>query len=179
VTLNRRDFVKGVATVPIPSASSISIESSGELVNDVHTGLNPTAAGILQVESGIAWPELLRGYLALQTQQPVWGIQQKQGGADRMAEALSANAHGHCLDSPPIIADVEWIEIVTAQGKVERCDRNKNRELFTLAIGGYGLFGIITTVGLCLARRTKLRRRASGTAIINDSTNEWSAAAYL
>jgi FAD/FMN-containing dehydrogenase len=42
VTLNRRDFVKGVAAVPILSASSISIESSRELVNDDHTGLNPT-----------------------------------------------------------------------------------------------------------------------------------------
>ncbi len=182
MTLNRRDFVKGVAAVPILSASSISIDSSRELVNDVHTGLNPTwvdrvvrptsiveiqnvihechrqnkalsvsgsrhaaggqqfaerstlldmrgfnrvvgldnATGILQVESGIEWPELLRGYLALQTQQP---------------------------------------EIVTAEGKVERCDRKKNRELFTLAIGGYGLFGIITTVGLRLAQRIKLKRR--------------------
>ena len=42
MTLNRRDFVKGAAAVPILSASSISIESSRELVNDVHTGLNPT-----------------------------------------------------------------------------------------------------------------------------------------
>jgi FAD/FMN-containing dehydrogenase len=223
VTLNRRDFVKGVAAVPMLSASSISIEWSRELVNDVHTGLNPTwvdrvvrptsiieiqnvihechrqnkvlsvsgsrhaaggqqfaegstlldmrsfnrvvgldtATGILQVEGGVEWPELLRGYLALQTQQPLWGIRQKQGGADRMtlAGALSANAHGHCLGSPPIIADVEWIEIVTAEGKIERCDRKKNRELFALAIGGYGLFGIITTVGLRLARRNKLRRR--------------------
>jgi hypothetical protein len=223
VTLSRRDFVKDVAAVPMLSASSISIESSRELVNDVHTSLNPTwvdrvvrptsiieiqnvihecrrqnkvlsvsgsrhaaggqqfaegstlldmrgfnrvvgldaATGIVQVESGIAWPELLRGYLALQTQQPLWGIRQKQGGADRMtlAGALSANAHGHCLGSPPIILDVEWIEIVTAEGKIERCDRKKNRELFTLAIGGYGLFGIITAVELRVARRNKLQRR--------------------
>jgi hypothetical protein len=42
VTLNRRDFVKGVAAVPMLSASSISSESSRELVNDVHTGLHPS-----------------------------------------------------------------------------------------------------------------------------------------
>jgi hypothetical protein len=42
VTLNRRDLVKGAAAVPILSASSIAIESSRELVNNVHTGLNPT-----------------------------------------------------------------------------------------------------------------------------------------
>jgi len=81
-------------------------------------GLDATS-GILQVESGIEWPELVRGSLDLQEEHPVWGIRQKQGGADRMtlAGALSANAHGHCLGSPPIISDVEWIEIVTAEAR--------------------------------------------------------------
>src|SRR5260370_39477255 len=40
--LTRPESVHGVATVPILSVSSISIDSSRELVNDVHTGLNPT-----------------------------------------------------------------------------------------------------------------------------------------
>ncbi len=223
MTINRRGFIKGVAAVPILAPIAHSPQPSRELVNDVHTGLNPTwvdrvvrptsiveiqnllnesrrrnkvisvsgsrhaaggqqfaenstlldmrgfnrvigldaTSGILQVESGIEWPELVRTSLDLQEDNPVWGIRQKQGGADRMtlAGALSANAHGHCLGSPPIISDVEWIEIVTADGKVQRCDRKRDRELFSLIIGGYGLFGVITTVGLRLSRRRKLRRR--------------------
>jgi FAD/FMN-containing dehydrogenase len=39
-----------------------------------------------------------------------------------------------------------------------RCGRSENAELFRLAIGGYGLFGIVAEVTLRLVPRTKLRR---------------------
>ncbi len=117
--------------------------------------------GLLQVESGIEWPALMQGYLAAQGNNASWGIRQKQGGADHMtlAGALSANAHGHCLGSPPMIGDVEWIEILTADGKLQKCSRKQNTDLFSLAIGGYGLFGVITSIGFRLAPRGKVRRR--------------------
>src|SRR5580692_9599691 len=101
--------------------------------------------GVLHVEAGIEWPELVQGYLSLQKENVRWGIRQKQGGADRMSlgGALSANAHGHTLGTPPMIADVEWIELVTADGTTKKCSRKENAELFSLAVGGYGLFGII------------------------------------
>jgi FAD/FMN-containing dehydrogenase len=116
--------------------------------------------GVLHVEAGIEWPELVQGYLSLQKENVHWGIRQKQGGADRMSlgGALSANAHGHDLGSPPIISDVEWTEIVTADGSIKKCSRRENAELFSLAVGGYGLFGIITAVGLRLVHRRKIRR---------------------
>jgi FAD/FMN-containing dehydrogenase len=41
---------------------------------------------------------------------------------------------------------------------LHRCSRAENAELFGLAIGGYGLFGVITSVRLRLARRRKLER---------------------
>lgn len=117
-------------------------------------------AGVLHVEAGIEWPELIQGYLSLQKENVRWGIRQKQGGADRMSlgGTLSANAHGHGLGSPPIIGDVEWIEIVTADGLAKKCSRKENAELFSLAVGGYGLFGIITALGLRLVPRRKARR---------------------
>jgi FAD/FMN-containing dehydrogenase len=116
--------------------------------------------GVLHVEAGIEWPELVHGYLALQKENARWGIRQKQGGADRISlgGTLSANAHGHGLGSPPIIGDVEWIEIVMADGTSKKCSRKENAELFSLAVGGYGLFGIITAVGLRLVPRSKVRR---------------------
>ena len=116
--------------------------------------------GVLHVDAGIEWPELIQGYSALQKENVSWGIRQKQGGADRMSigGALSANAHGHGLGSPPMIGDVEWIEIVTADGSLKKCSRRENAELFSLAVGGYGLFGIITAVGLRLVPRRKVRR---------------------
>src|SRR3984957_3664407 len=120
--------------------------------------------GVLHVDAGIEWPELIQGYSALQKENVSWGIRQKQGGADRMSigGALSANAHGHGLGSPPMIGDVEWIEIVTADGSLKKCSRRENAELFSLAVGGYGLFGIITAVGLRLVPRRKGRRHVEG-----------------
>ena len=116
--------------------------------------------GVLHVEAGIEWPELIQGYLSLQNENVRWGIRQKQGGADRMSigGTVSANAHGHGLGSPPIISDVEWIEMVIADGSARKCSRKENAELFALAAGGYGLFGIITAVGLRLVPRRKVRR---------------------
>ena len=116
--------------------------------------------GVLHVEAGIEWPELIQGYLSLQKENVSWGIRQKQGGADRMSlgGALSANAHGHSLGSPPIIGDLEWIQVVTADGSVKKCSRRENAELFSLVIGGYGLFGIVTAVGLRLVPRHRIRR---------------------
>ncbi len=45
-----------------------------------------------------------------------------------------------------------------AVGEAHTCSRGENGELFRLAIGGYGLFGVITGVTLRLVRRQKLRR---------------------
>jgi len=119
-----------------------------------------TKSGVLSVESGIEWPELIQAYLKAQSTAPAWGIRQKQGGGDRMTigGTVSANAHGHCLGAPPIVSDMEWIEIATADKALQKCSRTEEKELFSLAIGGYGLFGIITAIGLRLAPRRKVRR---------------------
>jgi len=221
-TLKRRDFLRVISAAPFLATPALD-SPPGTLVNDVHTGGNPTwvdrveqptsadevqalikaakkhgkiisvsgsrhatggqqfalqsvlvdtrrmnrvvdldpKSGVLTVEGGIEWPELVQGYLKAQTAVPAWGIRQKQGGGDRMtiAGALSANAHGHCLGAPPIVSDVEWIEIATADKTIQKCSRRDAKELFSLAIGGYGLFGIITAVGLRLAPRRKVRRK--------------------
>jgi FAD/FMN-containing dehydrogenase len=124
-------------------------------------------SGLLIAEAGVEWPELIRGYSSMQLNGVKWGIRQKQGGGDHMtlSGALSANAHGHCLGAPPLVGDVEWLEIVTADGKVRRCSRKTEPELFSLAIGGYGLFGIISTVALRLVPRSKVRRRVEAFTI--------------
>lgn len=223
MSLSRRAFLTGLGALPLTNPTAVVTPTSEFVVNDVHTGLNPTKVeriirptsveeirelirelarrnkiisvsgsrhatggqqfaqnstlidmrsfgrildlnptnGILEVEAGIEWPELVKGYMELQPKQQAWGIRQKQGGADRMTlgGALAANAHGHGLGMPPIVADVDWLDLITADSSLLRCDRKRNKELFSLAIGGYGLFGVITTVGLRLAPRRKLRKR--------------------
>lgn len=117
--------------------------------------------GVLTVEAGIEWPELI-GYLHQQQDEKEhqWAIVQKQTGADKftLGGSLASNVHGRALDQKPIIANVESFTILDAQGEIHECSRSHNPELFRLAIGGYGLFGIITTVSLRLRERVKVRR---------------------
>ncbi|MGH7547049.1 MAG: FAD-binding oxidoreductase [Gemmatimonadales bacterium] len=120
------------------------------------------ARGLIDVEAGIQWPELMRYLLdAQQGAARPWGIRQKQTGADRLSigGALAANAHGRGLRFEPFIGDVESFVLVDADGTPRTCSREEDAELFRLAIGGYGLFGVITSVRLRLAPRVKVQRQ--------------------
>ncbi|MDH3195012.1 MAG: FAD-binding oxidoreductase [Hyphomicrobiales bacterium] len=118
-------------------------------------------AGIIEVEAGIQWPQLIGHLNRLQAGQPrQWAIAQKQSGADRLTigGALAANAHGRGLTMQPFISDVESFTLVDGDGDMRTCSRRENAELFRLAIGGYGLFGVIYSVRMRLVWRRKLRR---------------------
>jgi len=117
--------------------------------------------GIMEVEAGIEWPELIDGYLSLGNgDAQTWGIAQKQTGADRftMAGTIAANAHGRGLKMKPFVSDVESFVLVDATGTARMCSRTENPELFRLVHGGYGLFGVVTSVQLRLAPRKKVER---------------------
>ena len=72
--------------------------------------------------------------------------------------ALAANGHGRGLQLKPIVQDVESFVIVNDNGEAVECSRTSNPELFSLAIGGYGLFGVFSSVTLRLQRATRLLR---------------------
>ena len=127
--------------------------------------------GLLEVESGIQWPEILAFLHTSQAATPQtpaenvatakpWAFAQKQTGADRLTigGCLSANIHGRGLAMPPFINDVESFKLVTPRGNLMNCSREENSELFRLAIGGYGLFGFIHSATIRLVPRRKLER---------------------
>lgn len=121
-------------------------------------------SGLITVESGIIWPELMRGYLALQAgEQRQWGIRQKQTGADSLTVggAIAANIHGRGLDCAPFSCDVESIQVITPYGDLVTCSRRLDPDLFRMVVGGYGLFGIITAATLRLVPRQKVQRVVS------------------
>ena len=119
------------------------------------------AHGLIELGAGVKWRELVE---ALHSQQAgaeiIWTIRQKQTGADdlTLGGSLAANAHGRGLQMRPIIDDVEAFTLVNSSGEILRCSRSQNAGLFRLAIGGYGCFGIITSICLRLTPRLKLRR---------------------
>lgn len=117
--------------------------------------------GILEVEAGIEWPALLDYLIKEQGgRDKQWGIMQKQTGADRLSigGALASNVHGRGLKFKPIIDQIESFTLMNHAGAILRCSRDENSELFRLVIGGYGLFGIVTSVKLRLWERKKVQR---------------------
>lgn len=119
------------------------------------------AEGLLEVQSGIRWPELL-SYLerAQEGSRRPWGIAQKQTGGDQLTigGALAANVHGQGLTMKPFISNVEAFTLIDSNGHAHKVSRNSNPELFRCVIGGYGLFGIIHSVTLRLVPRLKVER---------------------
>ncbi len=111
--------------------------------------------GTITVEAGIQWPALLERLATTR-----WAIAQKQTGADRLSlgGAIAANAHGRGLTMAPLGGDLEELTLVDCDGELRRCARDENAELFGLVIGGYGLFGVVTSATLRLAPRRKLER---------------------
>lgn len=117
--------------------------------------------GQVTVEAGIEWPELIAYLHAQQAgQKESWSIREKQTGVDKVSigGSLASNIHGRSLKSPPFVRDVESFVLLDADGKLRTCSRTENQELFSLVIGGYGLFGIVVQVTLRLARRIKVQR---------------------
>ena len=120
-----------------------------------------TTAGEIEVEAGMQWPALIRALHRAQAgARDAWSIRQKQTGADRLTlgGALAANIHGRGLRLPPFVTDIASFVLVDARGVARRCSRTEHAELFRLAIGGYGLFGVVTSIRLRLGRRTVLER---------------------
>jgi FAD/FMN-containing dehydrogenase len=124
--------------------------------------------GLVEVGSGMMWLEFIEGLHAQQVgSDVVWSIRQKQTGADdlTLGGSLAANIHGRGLQLRPIIDDVEAFTLIDGAGKRYRCSREKNKELFRLAIGGYGSFGVITSIHMRLTLRQKMERLVEITTI--------------
>lgn len=117
--------------------------------------------GLMEVEAGIEWPEFVQHYLEAQRDSPrPWGIAQKQTGADRftIGGTMAANAHGRVLTRKPFVADVESFVLMDSNGELRTCSRTENAELFRLVIGGYGMFGIVTSATIRMVPRRKVER---------------------
>jgi FAD/FMN-containing dehydrogenase len=117
--------------------------------------------GLLHIEAGADWPTIIVATRALSGGPgDGWAIRQKQTGVDAvtLGGSISANAHGRGLTMRPLGDDIEDLTLVDSRGEAIVCSRDHNSELFSLAIGGYGLFGVIHSATLRLAPRMNLRR---------------------
>lgn len=116
--------------------------------------------GLVVAEAGVRWPALLEWLRRHPANARGWTLRQKQTGGDdfSLGGSIAANIHGRVLGRGPLVDDLEWIEIVDADGARRRLDRAQERERFALVVGGYGLCGLVTRVCLRLMPGRTLER---------------------
>ncbi len=108
-----------------------------------HMSLDANAR-ILTVGAGARWADVIpfldhRGF----------AVSIMQSNNDfTVGGSLSVNCHGWQNNSPPIASSVESFRLLNAAGTVVRCSRGENPDLFSLVLGGYGLFGVMLEVNL-------------------------------
>jgi len=110
-------------------------------------------SGILHVQAGARWSQIIpylnqRGRsVAIMQSDNTFSV----GGS------ISVNCHGWQYGRPPISSTVESFRLMQANGEIVQCSRTENQELFSLVLGGYGLFGIILDVDLRVVRNERYR----------------------
>jgi FAD/FMN-containing dehydrogenase len=111
------------------------------------------AKRILRVGAGARWSEVIP-YLDAQG----FSVSVMQASNDfSVGGSISVNCHGWQHDHEPIASTVESFRLMLADGSIVRCSRQEQKELFSLALGGYGLFGIILDVDLRVVPNERYR----------------------
>lgn len=118
--------------------------------NDVE--LEP-GTGVLHAGAGARWSKVIP-YLDARGLSPA--VMQSNNDFT-VGGSLSVNCHGWQPNRPPIASTVRSFRLMKADGTVVRCSRSENAELFSLALGGYGLFGIILDADLAVVPNERYR----------------------
>lgn len=103
-----------------------------------------TVTGILTVGAGALWADIIP---YLDKHGRAVSVMQSDN-AFSIGGSLSVNCHGWQHNKPPIASTVKSFRLINAKGEILNCSREENKELFSLALGGYGLFGIILEADL-------------------------------
>ncbi|QDV15774.1 putative decaprenylphosphoryl-beta-D-ribose oxidase [Gimesia panareensis] len=99
---------------------------------------------LLHVQSGARWSEIIPW---LDQQGKSVKVMQSNNSFT-VGGSISVNCHGWQYGCPPIASTVESFRLMRADGSIVTCSRTENPELFSLVLGGYGLFGVILDVDL-------------------------------
>jgi len=73
-----------------------------------------------------------------------------------LAATFSVNAHGWPVPKGPMGSTVKSLRMVLPDGELVTCSPNENSQLFNLAMGGYGLIGVIVDMEIEAARNARL-----------------------
>lgn len=108
---------------------------------------------ILHVQAGACWADVLH---YVHTRQRSLHVMQSNNSFS-VGGSLGANCHGWQSSSPPIASTVVAFRLFLADGTILRCSREEHAELFSLVLGGYGLFGIVIDAELAVCANVRYR----------------------
>ena len=157
----------GIPESEAPKQRQVRVHSADDLRKAMeharHCALRVDASGLdrvlrldathqlLEVQAAAPW-RALSAYLGASAPE-LAALAGLAGFAPTVQESVAANEPGP--DGRPVSAHVESMALVTADGELRRASRHSNRELFALAVGGQGVFGVPYSVTL---RVTSLRQ---------------------
>ena len=126
--------------------------SAVQMVGFRHMELDEPS-NVLKVGAGALWSDVLPYLDARGRSVAVM----QSNNSFTVGGSLSVNCHGWQVGQPPFVSSVESFRIMTVEGEVRTCSRTENADLFALASGGYGLFGVILDVRLRVVPNARYR----------------------
>lgn len=112
---------------------------------------------LLHVQAGAKWSEIIPW---LDQRGKSVAIMQSNNSFT-VGGSVSVNCHAWQYGRPPIASSVESFRLILADGRIVNCSRTRNKELFSLALGGYGLLGVILDVDLRVVPNERYRLEQS------------------
>jgi FAD/FMN-containing dehydrogenase len=114
-----------------------------------------TSRRIYRVAAGARWSTVIAGLDRIGFSPAVMQSNNDFG----VASTFSVNAHGWPVPFSGCGSTVRALSMVLADGSVVTCSRTENADLFRHAMGGYGLFGVITELELDMVPNARLTPR--------------------
>jgi FAD/FMN-containing dehydrogenase len=107
---------------------------------------------VYRVSAGARWDEVIAKLDPLGFSPKVMQSNNDFG----VASTFCVNAHGWAVPHGPFGSTVRALRLMLADGSLVECSRSANPELFGLAMGGYGLFGIIVDLDVEMEKNVLL-----------------------
>ena len=115
-----------------------------------------TAGRIYRVSAGARWRDVIGALDPIGFSPAV-----TQSNHDfSIGGTLSVNAHGWPVPFGPFGSTLRKFRLMLADGSVVVCSDSENPDLFRLAVGGYGLFGVVLDADLQMVENKVLKRRS-------------------
>lgn len=105
----------------------------------------------ITVQPGITWAKLIH-YLDQHGLSPM--VLQSYATFS-VGGSIGANIHGITSDDS-LVSSIVSLKVATGDGTIVECSRTKNGQLFSLVVGGYGLFGVVVEATLKVVENSQL-----------------------